>query len=345
VAPGPDDNAGVAFDGTEGDEPSLSHSPTGRIPQWVLDEAARRALPPAPSPPRRRGGRRALGFIALILVVVLGAGVLLGPHLVSWTRIAERTTTGQAAPGAAPPGGLPDAAPTGPTADPAELDRPTPGHEAARVPRGHPLPPPAEGGPYAFVEDQADGVTPVAYDPCRPVHYVIHAEGEPPGGEAVIAAAVARVSEATGLQFVYDGGTDEASTLNREIFQPSRYGDRWAPVLFAWESDVANPDLAGEIVGEGGSTAVSLGNGPKVFVTGTVSLDAGQFPQILRRRHGTAIAQAIVLHELGHLVGLDHVQDDHQLMYPTSRGDVLDYAAGDLTGLAALGTGRCVPAL
>jgi hypothetical protein len=336
----------VAFDGTGGDEPSLSRSPTGRIPQWVLDEADRRALPPAPSPPRRRRrGRRALGFIALVLVVVVGAGVLLGPHLVPWAQLAGGRLPGQAVPGALPPGGLPDAPPPDPSSGPAQQDHPTPGHEAARVPRGHPLPAPPEGGPYAFIERQADGVTPVAYDPCRPVHYVIHPDGEPPGGEEVIAAAIARVSEVTGLQFVYDGGTDEASTENRQIFQPARYGNRWAPVLFAWESDAANPDLAGEIVGEGGSTAVSLGDGPKVFVTGTVSLDAGQFPGILRRRHGTAIAQAIVMHELGHLVGLDHVQDDHQLMYPTSRGDVLDFAAGDLTGLAALGTGRCVPAL
>jgi predicted Zn-dependent protease len=82
-----------------------------------------------------------------------------------------------------------------------------------------------------------------------------------------------------------------------------------------------------------------------VLVTGTVSLDAGQFPSILGRRHGPAIAQAIVMHELGHLVGLDHVDDAKQLMYPQSQGDVLDFAGGDLTGLAALGSGRCLPAL
>jgi hypothetical protein len=335
----------VAFEGTDGDDPSLSRSPTGRIPQWVLDDAARRALPPVPpARRRRRGGRRGLGFIALVLAAVLGAGVLLAPHLAPWTQVAG-DLPGQALPDAGRPQGLTDASPTAARQTPVPLDRPTPGHEEARVPRGHPPPAPAEGGPYAFIERQADGVTPVAYDPCRPVHYVIHPDGEPAGGEKVVAAAIARVSEATGLQFVYDGATDEASTRDREIFQRARYGDRWAPVLVAWASDSANPDLAGEIVGEGGSTAVSLGDGPKVFVTGTVSLDAGQFPQILRRRHGTAIAQAIVMHELGHLVGLDHVDDARELMYPTSGGDVVDFAAGDLTGLAALGAGRCVPAL
>jgi hypothetical protein len=330
----------VAFDGSDGDDWSAPRSPSGRVPQWVLDDAARRALPPVPPPPRRRRrGRRALGFVALVLVLVLGSAVLLGPHLVPWTPVAGGRP--QPAPGT----GLPDAVPTEVAPVPAEQDHPTPGHEASRVPLGHPLPPPPGGGPYAFVQRQADGVTPVSYDPCRPVHYVVRPDGAPEGGDAVIAAAIARVSQVTGLRFVDDGGTDEPSTVDRPIFQPARYGDRWAPVLIAWESDVTNPDLAGEIVGEGGSTAVSIGNGPQVLVTGTVSLDAGQFPSILQRRHGTAIAQAIVMHELGHLVGLDHVDDTHELMYPQSQGDVVDFGPGDLTGLAALGSGRCVPAL
>lgn len=328
-------------DGTDYGERSLPTSPTGRVPQWVFDEAAGPPLPPPVLPPsrRRRRGLLRLLVVVLVLVLGLGSGVLVGPHLWPWIPVPGNSTT------AVPPGGLPDAAPSAPPPVPADADQPTPGHEAARAPRGHPLPPPPEGGPYTFISTQADGVTPVAYDPCRPVHYVIRPDGEPAGGEEAITAAIARVTEVTGLQFVYDGGTDEPSTLDREIFQPARYGDRWAPVLIAWESDAQNPALAGEIVGEGGSTAVSLGGGTQVLVTGTVSLDAGQFPQILHRRNGTAIVRAIILHELGHLVGLGHVDDDHQLMYPETQGDVVDFAAGDLTGLAALGSGRCVPAL
>jgi hypothetical protein len=338
VGPLPDDNPDVDVDGTDSDEQSSPTSPTGRIPQWVLDDALRSATHPVLPPPlRRRTGWRALVVVVLVLVLILGGGVLLRPHLWPWTVVGDSATV--------VPGGLRDAAPTGRPAVPMDPVQPTPGHEEARAPRGHPLPPPPGGGSYTFISTQTDGVTPVAYDPCRPVHYVIRPDGAPAGGEEAITAAVARVSEVTGLQFVYDGGTEEPTTLDREIFQPDRYGDRWAPVLIAWESDVQNPALAGEIVGEGGSTAVSLGVGPQVLVTGTVSLDAGQFPQILDRRHGTAIARAIILHELGHLVGLGHVEDDQQLMYPETHGDVLDFAAGDLTGLAALGSGRCVPAL
>jgi hypothetical protein len=217
--------------------------------------------------------------------------------------------------------------------------------EAAPYALGFPLWPPREGGPHGYLTLQADGVTPVTYDPCRPVHYVIRPDGAPAGGDEVVRSAIDRISEVTGLKFVDDGTTDEASTLERPIFQPDRYGDRWAPVLIAWETEAQNPELAGVTVGQAGSTAVSLGDGPRVFVTGTVSLDAEQLPGILDGRDGAAAARAIVLHELGHLVGLAHVDDPEQLMYPEADRFDRDFAAGDLTGLAALGRGPCVPEL
>ncbi len=46
------------------------------------------------------------------------------------------------------------------------------------------------------------------------------------------------------------------------------------------------------------------------------------------------------MHELGHVLGLAHVEDPTQLMSPTNNGQVT-YADGDLTGLAKLGAGSC----
>ncbi|WP_245160971.1 matrixin family metalloprotease [Blastococcus sp. CT_GayMR16] len=337
--------------GVDGDEGPFPRSPSGRVPQWVLDEAAGltvqplpwRAPPPPvpPAPRRRRRGRAALrAFVVLLLVLLLsgGAAVLVGPGPWAWT--------------APTPDGSPDVALDAPPTVPAPPatptpppDRPTGGFEASRSPLGYPFEAPPEGGPHTFVAFQADGVTAVAYDPCRPIHYVLRPDGAPEGGEDVVRSAIARMSEVTGLQFIEDGATDEPTTIDRPIYQPERYGDRWAPVLIAWETEEQNPALAGDTVGQAGSVAVSLGKGPRVFVTGTVSLDAGRIPEILGFRDGEETARAIVLHELGHLVGLGHVDDDTQLMYPEARREVPDLADGDLTGLSVLGRGPCVAEL
>jgi predicted Zn-dependent protease len=52
-----------------------------------------------------------------------------------------------------------------------------------------------------------------------------------------------------------------------------------------------------------------------------------------------------VLHEFGHLVGLDHTADPSQVMYSEAQFNVQDYGPGDLRGLAQLGRQACVPEL
>ncbi|MGY1712226.1 matrixin family metalloprotease [Geodermatophilus sp. SYSU D00758] len=222
---------------------------------------------------------------------------------------------------------------------------PTAGVEVARAPLGEPGRVPARSGPFGFVAVQDDGVTPVAYDPCRPVRYVIRPDHAPRRGTAVVRTAFARLSEATGLRFVYDGPTDEAPGDGREAFQPGRYGDRWAPVLVAWQTEEENPDFATRTIGQAGSTWVRTSGGREVFVTGRVSFDAAAMADVLADpEQGFDAAQGVVLHELGHLVGLGHVPDEAQLMHPM-RTEVRDFAAGDLAGLARLGQGECAPDL
>jgi hypothetical protein len=247
------------------------------------------------------------------------------------------------------------AAPAAPSADQVGADKAPTAREAALPPLWRPTPdgattrlatappPPLGGGPHAFLMLQDNGVTPIAYDPCRPVHYVMRPDGMPPGGEEMVQAAAARISEATGLRFVYDGFTDEALTENREPYLPRLYGDQWAPVLVAWQTEEENPELAGDVVGLAGSYAVDFWDSPRVYVSGSVALDGGQFPEILAEYGGEQIARSIILHEFGHLVGLDHVEDETQLMNPMTVPGLTDFAAGDLEGLARLGLGPCAP--
>jgi predicted Zn-dependent protease len=71
-----------------------------------------------------------------------------------------------------------------------------------------------------------------------------------------------------------------------------------------------------------------------------VALDAPQLKRVLSRRHGRELVRAIIVHELGHLVGLDHVNDPGELMHADNVGR-LALGPGDREGLAALGSGRC----
>jgi hypothetical protein len=301
----------------------LRASPTGRVPQWVVDEVAGRspagqpwrAWTPADTPrlPARRVRSRRGAVLAVLaaLSLAMAATVFLQPD------------------GTAADLGSP---------------HPTPGAGSADSPLGTPSPAPGTGGTHAFVATQDNGADPVAYDPCRPVHYVVRPDHTPMGGEAVLTDAIARISEVTGLQFVFDGRTAEAPVSDRPVFQPDRYGDQWAPVLIAWGTVAEQPDFLTDVAGLAGSASVSTAAGERVFVTGTVQLDAAAFERILADPAGVPVARAIVLHELGHLVGLDHVPDPAQLMYPTQQA-ALDFGAGDLTGLHRLGTGACVPAI
>jgi hypothetical protein len=227
--------------------------------------------------------------------------------------------------------------------------------EVADSPLGAPPAPPIEGGAHAFSSTQSDGVTPVTYDPCRPIHYVTR-PGGPPEGDALVREAIAAVSSATGLVFVDDGPTDEGPSDDREPFQPDRYGDRWAPVLITWSDPAESPTLGqiipespmSDVAGFAGPTAVGTGvagDDELVFVTGSVTLDAPQLTEGLATPGGRDPVFGVIAHEFAHLVGLDHVDDPTQLMFPSGQLGVSTYQAGDLTGLAALGGGECRPTI
>ena len=69
--------------------------------------------------------------------------------------------------------------------------QPPSGIEEAEAPRGTPADT-TTIGPHAFMATQPDGSGPVAYDPCRPIHYVVNPANGPADGGNLVLAAVAR---------------------------------------------------------------------------------------------------------------------------------------------------------
>lgn len=200
--------------------------------------------------------------------------------------------------------------------------------------------PPAvdKSGAYEFTAKQAGtGSRPVAWDPCKPIHYEINPAGGPPDAVALVADAIGEVSQATGLKFEYDGLTD-ARPRWKSSDLPFLAAHR--PVLVSWATTSEVPQLAGRVAGIGGSLPQPASDGRLRYVTGGVTLDSGSFKGMDRLPDGRALERAIVLHELGHLVGLGHVTDQTELMYADNTGQ-LDYGPGDREGLAELGAGPC----
>lgn len=184
---------------------------------------------------------------------------------------------------------------------------------------------------------------PARWDPCQPIHYVVETRWMPASGRADLAASLARLSKASGLVFVDDGDTDERPSQARAAYQPRRYGKRWAPLLVGWTP----PSMSDLGVGRGvaGVTVAVAIPGPKggSIVTGQVALDA---EHRLPAGFGPGATEGeVLLHELAHAVGLGHVLDPTQVMYPQTTNSESQYGAGDRAGLAALGRpAGCHPA-
>lgn len=202
-------------------------------------------------------------------------------------------------------------------------------------------PPVAAGGAgsYAFTHEAAGA--PVGYDPCRPVEIVVNDELQPPGAEGVVEESVRAVADATGLELRVVGRTDERPSTDRLLRQPMRYGAGWAPVLLAWSDPEQEPELAGDVAGVGGSAAHEEDALARTrLVTGSVILDSPDLARMLQAPGGRDLVRAVVMHELGHLVGLDHVDDPGELMNADNLGRTA-FGPGDLAGLAAVGSGGC----
>jgi len=203
---------------------------------------------------------------------------------------------------------------------------------------------PVRSDAYKFKRVQAGTSNdPVTWDSCRAIPYVTY--GTPPAsGQRLVETAVAQVSAATGIAFINEGATTESPHRDRADYQPGRYGNRWAPLLVAWTDPKVVPELAGAVVGLGGpGWEYDPETGRQVYVTGLLFLDKPQMANIIESGKRNSAALDVVLHELGHVMGLTHVNG--QVMAPyvgsTSRG----LQIGDKTGLARLGAGRCAPAL
>ena len=199
------------------------------------------------------------------------------------------------------------------------------------------LPAPAivhRGGTFTYALTQPGSSDPVGWDPCETVEYAINPAGMPSGARPLVERAVARISAATGLEF-----SDEGDTDRRPFAGSFRLLGGSGPVVIGWGDATEYPELAGEVAGLGGGAPEDGAGGRRHYVSGGVVLDTEAFTSanVAQRPR---VMEAIVVHELAHVVGLGHVSEPMELMFSDNSGQV-ELGPGDREGLARLGSLPC----
>lgn len=174
----------------------------------------------------------------------------------------------------------------------------------------------------------------MAWNPCEPIHYLVNPEGAPDGWEDLVDEGIEVVSQAAGLSFEYDGTTDDRGFTERV----DDFG-RAEPVLIGWADEDEVPKLEGDIAGLAGPVTQTR-RGFSSYITGMVVLDRDAFDELEGQPGGSDQQRAIFMHEIGHLLGLDHVDDPSELMFESNLGRT-SLGKGDRKGLALLGGVPC----
>jgi hypothetical protein len=187
--------------------------------------------------------------------------------------------------------------------------------------RVHPPSTAGAAGPHSFVFVDSGGRV-GRWNPCTTITWRFNPAFAPPGGQELVADAFDYVASITGLRFRYGGTTSAAPapTLRDAVIVG------WVPFL--------------EPAGQASPVAIGTAAGPRIVAAG-IELDAA-LPIPTTWSHGGW--GPIVLHEIGHVLGLGHVTDPTQLMFTYNHEDSpTTFASGDLAGLHPLSAAAGCP--
>jgi hypothetical protein len=193
-------------------------------------------------------------------------------------------------------------------------------------------------------------------DGAEVIAYKVHTAGKP-GRVRLVKRAIGRLHDATGLRFKYAGRTSyipQSERLVQRLDAATMERRTNAPLVVAWarKGDVSGGStlLTGSEAGVGSIIWRYSSRSQLRLSDAAVIVRRG--PSGLKSGFGAGgTVGTLLLHELGHAVGLRHVEDKSQVMYPVigswSPGR---YAGGDRNGLKQVGaaagcmSGKWVPA-
>lgn len=196
---------------------------------------------------------------------------------------------------------------------------------------------------YASLPDGTKQV--VRWNGCQgAITYKVNLAAVPSSLRATVLAetktAVANVAASTQFVFSYKGTTSEVPRVGSMPKQT-------AELVIAYTSpSMTNHPLYGSTLGQGGlyygwvsRTASGRTTYTVAALRGFVVIDTPQMLTQAGGGYGTGLRRSnLVAHELGHAIGLQHVSDTRQQMYPVIRtASPKLFYSGDRAGLARVG--------
>lgn len=175
--------------------------------------------------------------------------------------------------------------------------------------------------PSEFLRTDIDG-NPARWNPCAPLKWKMVGAGSSDATRNTVSAAMRALMDATGLDFVYEKGG-----VVSELRNPP------ANTL------VVGVALKNTNIRVAGTTRVKYDASLEKVIrieSATVTLN----PDIFRlRARSFNFVLPVLLHELGHAVGLSHVDDPTDIMYPKIVNRT-QYQQSDLVKLARVGVSK-----
>ncbi len=184
---------------------------------------------------------------------------------------------------------------------------------------------------------------PMRWNPCRAIGYKVDPRLGPTGSLAMVKETLRRIHIASGLSFHYEGRTKSHAVWGVIRHQP-------APLIISWVTPKNSNGLFGygNEVGYGGATESTYRDGRDVIEQGGVILLDKSDPRTrgIAPGFGAGVTWGqLLMHELGHAMGLNHTNGKWQIMQPILEPlPAAMYGAGDLHGLHLLGRSQgCLP--
>lgn len=180
----------------------------------------------------------------------------------------------------------------------------------------------------------------VRWDACGKVRWTFNPDASPRRALRQVREGIRRMHLATGLEFVYTGKTDQKT---------NPYGNnvKGAHLIIGWRTAkdyglfARNPRTAG-VGGNRYYPGYQEADGSPVSkaVQGGVVLNASMRSRLSNGFGKGTTWGEVIIHELGHVLGLAHTDAESQIMYSSVVERNANWGAGDLAGLRRLGDVR-----